>query len=66
MEANEHIGQIHHRMPVLLDDHSCEMWLDPSKSFAECCEAITESEVIRTGQGVDIVEVGPLVGNIRN
>ena len=55
-------------MPVLLDDETCQMWLDPSKTFQECFDAISRSHIIRSAglEEIQIVKVGPLVNNCRN
>ena len=65
-EANKEIADIHHRMPVLLDEKTREMWLDPNKSFAECYKAIIESDIICDGNKIEMVEVGPLVNKVVN
>ena len=68
VEANPHISQVHHRMPVLLDDETCEAWLDPTKTYRECFELISQSQIVRSSgaETIKIVEVGPAVNSIRS
>lgn len=65
-EANKKISEIHHRMPVLLNKETREMWLDPKKSFEDCYCAIIKSNVICSGDGLELVEVGSLVNKVKN
>ena len=53
-------------MPVLLDETTTEMWLDPSKTFAECYNNIIKSNIISKGDGIDMFEVSPLVNKVAN
>ena len=67
-EANSHIAQIHHRMPVLLDDQTCQMWLDQTKTYAECFHAICDSDIVKKGNpdSIKIVQVSNSVSSIKN
>jgi len=63
MEAADSVKKIHTRMPVLLDEKTKEMWLDPNYKFADCLKAVVESKCY---EQVDFYEVGQLVNSIKN
>ena len=53
-------------MPVLLDEKTTKMWLDPSVPYAECYKSILESNIIAKGDDIDMYEVSPLVNKVSN
>ena len=65
MEACEKISSVHHRMPVLLNEQTKVMWLDPEVSFKDCYHAIYNSDVIK-GQDLEFFEVSDLVSSVKN
>jgi putative SOS response-associated peptidase YedK len=36
MESKKDLREIHNRMPVILSEHTKDLWLDPSVSFDKC------------------------------
>lgn len=34
------LEQIHHRMPVMLDEEGRKIWLDPNNDFEKCVELL--------------------------
>lgn len=65
-EASTKIAPIHHRMPVILDKTTYELWMDPSKSFAECLRAFHKSDVLIHSSDLEIVEVSSFVNSVKN
>jgi putative SOS response-associated peptidase YedK len=61
--ADEVVGALHDRMPVILDDASLATWLDPSVTDADELRAIVES---RPSRGLEIHAVPTLVNDVRN
>ena len=55
-------------MPVLLDDETCQAWLDPSKTYRECFELISQSQIICSSgaESIKILEVSNAVNSIRS
>ena len=53
-------------MPVFLDEKTKALWLDPKYSFKECFRAIMDSDVVKSGEHLEFLEVSSLVNSIRN
>ena len=63
MNASSNIANIHHRMPVLLNDETKKLWLDPSVSFHDCFKAIMNTDVYK---GLTFYEVSEMVNSVKN
>jgi putative SOS response-associated peptidase YedK len=63
VEAKGSLSKIHHRTPVILDEHCKDLWLDSNVDFKDCFKEIIKSDVY---EGLDFYEVGELVNTIKN
>jgi len=61
--ANELLGELHDRMPVILPREHYELWLDPS---FEALGPLQELLVPYAADDMQAVPVKPLVGNVKN
>jgi putative SOS response-associated peptidase YedK len=61
-QANELIGRFHSRMPVILDRHTAQMWMDPSRKPEELAPLL----VPYASDRMVVRAVRPLVNNPRN
>ena len=59
-EANELVGSIHDRMPVILDPEDFDLWLDPDVQDAKRLEPLL---VPFAGEGMEAWPVSMLVNN---
>jgi putative SOS response-associated peptidase YedK len=59
------IADIHHRMPVFLDQSTIKLWLDPNVSFQNVLHSILSSKAIKA-EHIDFYEVSSHVNSIRN
>jgi hypothetical protein len=50
-------------MPVLLNDETKKLWLDPSVSFHDCFKAIMNTDVYK---GLTFYEVSEMVNSVKN
>ncbi len=62
-EANEAMGEIHDRMPVILPSEAWDEWLDPGNDDVE---ALARLLVPAPPEVIVLRSVGPQVGNVRN
>lgn len=62
VNASENIAHIHDRRPVFLNEHTKNLWLDPSVSFTTCFEEIMKSQAY---EGLSFYEVGDIVNSIK-
>ena len=61
--ANEVVGEVHFRMPVLLPEDAWDLWLDPS------CQDVSELEKLLRPCPNELLRAYPvskMVGNVRN
>jgi putative SOS response-associated peptidase YedK len=62
-DANAVVGQVHNRMPVILDPGSFDRWLDPNEQRAEVLQALL---VPLPDDSLTTYPVSKLVNNPRN
>lgn len=65
-ESTKALQTVHHRMPVLLEGHSLELWLDPTKSFVSIIDKEILNEKKEIWSNLDFYKVGPFVNNVKN
>jgi putative SOS response-associated peptidase YedK len=63
MNASSNIANVHHRMPVFLNEETKTMWLDPDVPFHTCFQAIMNSTVY---EGLSFYEVSELVNSVKH
>ena len=64
VNADEKLGKVHHRMPVLLKDSMIDEWIDPSTPFNDVNKYIIDTNCAYTD--VDAVKVSKLVSHLEN
>jgi putative SOS response-associated peptidase YedK len=62
-DANAVVGQVHNRMPVILDPGSFDTWLDPNEQRAEVLQALLAP---LPDDSLTTYPVSKLVNNPRN
>lgn len=64
VDANEKLGKVHHRMPVMLEENAIDAWIDPSKTFNEVYKLIVDID--HAYSEVDAVKISKLVSHLEN
>lgn len=65
MEANEYLGKIHHRMPVLLNDDMVDKWIDPKVPFWEV-ESFIVDRLPSVYDDIEAIKISKLVSSLKN
>lgn len=62
-DANEPMSDLHHRMPVILDRHDYDRWIDPAQQDAQQLQALLRPA---PDDWLQFIPVSTLVNNPRN
>jgi len=64
VEANKHLGQYHHRMPVVLSEDEIDEWIDPNVPFHTIAPKVLDLKNEKWAK-IEAVKVSKLVNNLK-
>lgn len=65
VKANSHLGEVHHRMPVVMTDQEVDGWIDPKEPFNKQIDVLLDMEKEKWAD-VEAIRVSSLVSYLKN